>query len=309
MRNEFAQSLLKARAVDPAIVFITGDLGYLAFEEMQRTFGPHFINAGVAEQNMVSMAAAMAHEGFRTWVYSISPFVTLRPYEQIRNDICLHSLPVKLVGNGGGYGYGIMGATHHNLEDIGAMRLLPNMRVYVPFTAADVEGAVGMMRQDSAPNYLRLNIGAKIDDAVGPFSQWRRLRKGSRATVIGTGPVLENICNMPGSEDLEIWLVGIFPIAPLPALLIQSVNQTGRLITIEEHAPQCSMAETMALHLMNQLSVPVRILPLTASGYPSGRYGDQGFHQSEVGLRGKLLHEQVERFLSQPAHSRLANVT
>ena len=78
----------------------------MALEKVQEKYGERFINAGVAEQNMVTVAAVMAHEGFVPFVYSISPFVTLRPYEQIRNDVCLHNLPVKIVGNGGGYGYG-----------------------------------------------------------------------------------------------------------------------------------------------------------------------------------------------------------
>ena len=74
----------------------------MALEKVQGKFGEKFINAGVAEQNMVTVSAALAHEGFIPWIYSISPFVTLRPYEQIRNDVCLHNLPVKIVGNGGG---------------------------------------------------------------------------------------------------------------------------------------------------------------------------------------------------------------
>ena len=148
------------------LVFITGDVGYLAVEEIARTYGERFINAGIAEQNMVSLAAGLAHEGHLPWVYSIAPFVTFRPYEQIRTDVCLHKLPVKLVGNGGGYGYGIMGATHHALEDVGAMRVLPNMRLYVPLTAADVGQVVNLMAQDPLPNYLRLNTAARIPGEV-----------------------------------------------------------------------------------------------------------------------------------------------
>ena len=91
-------------------MFITGDVGYMAVEEIAKAYGERFINVGIAEQNMVSLAAGLAREGHLPWVYSIAPFVAFRPYEQIRTDVCLHRLPVKLVGNGGGYGYGIMGA-------------------------------------------------------------------------------------------------------------------------------------------------------------------------------------------------------
>ena len=135
MRDEFARTMVALSRKRNDLVFITGDVGYLAIEPIAEAYGDRFINAGIAEQNMVSLAAGLAREGHLPWVYSIAPFVAFRPYEQIRTDVCLHRLPVKLVGNGGGYGYGIMGATHHALEDVGAMRVLPHMRIYLPLVS------------------------------------------------------------------------------------------------------------------------------------------------------------------------------
>ena len=92
--------------------------------------GSRFINAGVSEQNMVSVAAGLARSGLRPWTYSIAPFLYARPFEQIRNDVCFHHLPVILVGNGGGYGYGVMGSSHHALEDYGCLlTLTPHARI------------------------------------------------------------------------------------------------------------------------------------------------------------------------------------
>lgn len=297
MRVEFAQAIINAFDKNDNLVFITGDLGYMALEKVQEKFGEKFINAGVAEQNMITVAAALAHEEFIPWAYSISPFVTLRPYEQIRNDVCLHNLPVKIVGNGGGYGYGIMGATHHNIEDIGAMRILPNMRVYVPFTVSDVEQAVQQMIADKTPNYLRLNMGAKISYPVAPFAQWRKIKDGTKGVVVGTGPVTENIINSPLADDLEVWVVSVFPIIELPAELIASVNATQKLITIEEHNGECGLRETLSYHLMNRLTSNIKILSLSANGYPSGKYGDQKFHQAENNLGGEGMERQLAAFL------------
>lgn len=297
MRVEFAQSIIDSFDKKPNLVFITGDLGYMALEKVQQKFGERFINAGVAEQNMVTVAAAMAYEGFTPFVYSISPFVTLRPYEQIRNDVCLHNLPVKLVGNGGGYGYGIMGATHHNLEDIGAMRILPNMKVYVPFLATDVEQAVDHMLSNTQPNYLRLNVGAKIPQAVGPFSAWRKIKDGTKGVVIGTGPVLESLCNSPLADELEIWVLSILPIADMPAELVASINKTGKLITVEEHYGECGLRETISFHIINKLDRGIQMLSLSAGGYPSGKYGDQKWHQAENNLSGEGLIKSLTSFL------------
>ncbi len=297
MRVEFAQAMINAFDKNENLVFITGDLGYMALEKVQEKFGEKFINAGVAEQNMITVAAALAHEGFIPWTYSISPFVTLRPYEQIRNDVCMHNLPVKIVGNGGGYGYGIMGATHHNIEDIGAMRILPNMRVYVPFTASDVEQAVGQMIADKSPNYLRLNMGAKINYPVAPFAQWRKIKDGTKGVVVGTGPVTENILNTNLADDLEVWVLSVFPITQLPNELISSINATQKLITIEEHNGECGLRETLSYLLMNHLTSNIKILSLVASGYPSGKYGDQKFHQAENNLGGDGLMKELNAFL------------
>lgn len=298
MRNEFAQAVIDANRQHGNLVFITGDLGYMALEKVQQAFNERFINAGVAEQNMVTVAASLAYEGFVPFVYSISPFVTLRPYEQIRNDVCLHNLPVKIVANGGGYGYGIMGATHHAIEDIGSMRMMPNMRIYVPFLATDVAPAVDAMIADKRPNYLRLNIGANINCNIAPFAQWRKIKNGDKGVVIGTGPVIENICNSDFAADLEIWVMSIFPVADLPADLITSINATRKLIIMEEHNGECGLRETISYHVMNQLTASIKILSLSAAGYPSGKYGDQKWHQNENGLGGELMEQKLDAFIS-----------
>ena len=299
MRNEFAQSIINAKSENNNLVFITGDLGYMALEKVEQTYGEHFINAGVAEQNMVTVAASLAYEGFVPFVYSIAPFVTLRPYEQIRNDVCLHNLPVKIVGNGGGYGYGIMGATHHNPEDIGALRMLPNMRIYVPLVAEDVEQCVQQMIADKNPNYLRLNLAAKFSFPVPAFAQWRHLKQGDNAVLIATGPVLQNITELDEAtlSGLDIWNLSVFPVKEIPAALIENIEQTGKVIFMEEHYGEGGMRETLSYHLLSSLSKPVQVLSLSAQGYASGKYGSQKWHQEENGLSGKLFTDNIAGFL------------
>lgn len=141
MRAVLTQTLV-AHARESDFVFLTGDVGFMALEPLRDAAGQRFINAGIAEQNMVSVAAGLAHAGLKPWVYSIAPFVYARAFEQIRNDVCLHDLPVFLVGNGGGYAYGVMGPTHHALEDYGTLLGLPNLRVYVPAFRDDVPKAI-----------------------------------------------------------------------------------------------------------------------------------------------------------------------
>jgi transketolase len=298
MRDDFARAMIALRQQREDLVFITGDVGYMALEEIAAAYGERFINAGVAEQNMVSLAAGLAREGQQAWVYSMATFVALRPYEQIRTDVCLHKLAVKLVGNGGGYGYGIMGPTHHALEDVGAMRVLPNMRVYVPLTAADVSEVVSAMARDPRPNYLRLNNGAEIPGKVPPFAPWRKLKTGAKCVLIGMGPVLGNLYALGDHgllDDFEIWNVGILPFDEIPSDLLASIEQKQRLVIIEEHYRACGLAEALSYVLLKQGVCPRALVSLHAAGYPSGRYGSQRWHQEESDLAGPDLRLQLER--------------
>jgi transketolase len=300
MRDEFARAMLALHGKRSDLVFITGDVGYMAVEGIAEAYGERFINAGVAEQNMVSLAAGLAHEGHLPWVYGMAPFVVFRPYEQIRTDVCLHKLPVKLVGNGGGYGYGIMGATHHALEDVGAMRVLPNMRLYLPLTAADVPEVVNAMAQDPSPNYLRLNAGAEIPGEGPPFAPWRKLKAGRSCVVIGMGPVVGNLFEMSDQallDDLEIWSVGLLPLDEIPADLIASLEEKQRLVVVEEHYRACGLAEAVSYLLVKDAVCPRAFASLHAKGYPSGRYGSQRWHQEESELAGRALRSRLERIV------------
>jgi transketolase len=292
MRAEFALAMIALFQKRRDLVFITGDLGYMALESVAKTYAERFINAGVAEQNAVSVAAGLAREGHLPWVYGLAPFLVLRPYEQIRNDLCLHRLAVKLVGNGGGYGYGIMGATHHALEDVGAMRALPNMRIYVPLTGADVDPVVNLMAEDPLPNYLRLNTATEILGEVPDFAPWRRIKQGRRCIVIGMGPVLGNLYAMGDQDlldDIEIWSVGMLPIDDIPAELAASIGEKQRVVTIEEHYGSCGLGDALSHLFMTRAVLPQSFSCLHAAGYPTGCYGSQRWHQTQSGLAGQAL--------------------
>lgn len=282
------------------LVFLTVDLGYLALERVAQTFGERFINAGVAEQNAVSLAAGLARTGHLPWVYSMAVFSVMRPYAQIRDNVCLQNLPVKLVGNGGGYGYGIMGATHHALEDIGAMRVLPNMKIYVPLVAADVPEVVSEMATDPSPNYLRLNSPAELPEPIPAFAPWRRLKRGRGCVVIGTGPIIQSLyeLNNPALfDELEIWSVGRFPLEAIPDELASSIGERRAVVSLEEHYRACGLGEALSCLFLTSGVIPKSMTCLHAAGYPSGRYGSQRWHQVESGLRGSALASRLEGVL------------
>lgn len=163
MRKIFAQAVISACNTTETF-FLTGDLGFMALEDVREAFGDRFVNCGIAEQNMISVAAGLAREGFKVFVYSIAPFIYARAFEQIRNDVGFSHLSVCLVGNGGGYGYGHMGPTHHALEDCAAMAAL-GLRTLAPAFDADIPDAVSDW---TGPTYLRLGLEVLPDGFTPP---------------------------------------------------------------------------------------------------------------------------------------------
>ena len=189
----------------------------MALEPLQEALGRRFINAGVAEQNMLSVACGLAIEGMNSWVYSIASFCYTRPFEQIRNDVCQHNLPVKLVGNGGGYAYGAMGGSHHALEDYGVLLTLPYIRAYVPAFAEDVPVVVDLLQDIDHPAYLRLGRSEKPNNAETiPYAPWRKILCGDGMPIVLVGPIAgaywEHCVTLEKEQRPELWVLGELPV-------------------------------------------------------------------------------------------------
>jgi transketolase len=290
-----------ALAAREPFFFLTGDLGFMALEPLEKALGARFINAGVAEQNMVSVAAGMALAGGKSWVYSIAPFCYARPFEQIRNDVCLNRLPVRLVGNGGGYAYGSMGATHHALEDYGVMLTLAGMRAYIPAFAADLEPMVRALSERAEPAYLRLGR-SELDDerALPPYAPWRRLQQGEAGVIVVVGPIAGGLWQATRDraplERPALWVVseleGNAPLTP-PTALLDAIAAAPALGVVEEHVAQGGFGQ----QLLHALALLGRKLPALvhahAQGYPSGRYGSQRWHRRECGLDVPTILERM----------------
>ena len=300
MRAEFVQAVLESADREPDLVFLSGDLGFMALEPVRTKLGERFVNAGVSEQNMVSVAAGLAYRGFKPLVYSIAPFAVLRPLEQIRNDVCMHGLSVKIVGNGGGYGYGIMGATHHALEDVAVLRTMPTMRVHVPVTSPDVGAAVSAMLAEPGPAYLRLNLAAKIEfEGDATYAPLRRVRRGNAGTVVCLGPLAGEVVKAlgeDGSPSPSVWALARFPFGELPPALLEELEVTRKCLVVEEHLASGGAGEALAIALLRAARGPIRFEHLHARGYPSGRYGSQRWHLEESSLAGPSLAKALRDF-------------
>lgn len=304
MRKEFAQWIEHFGRRESRLIFLTGDLGYGALENVQAALGPRFVNMGVSEQNMVSVAAGLARQGLQPLCYSIAPFAVFRPYEQIRLDVALHRLPVKIVGNGGGYGYGIMGASHHALEDLAVLSCLPNFTCVIPLCNSDVAAAGEALFGYSGPGYLRLGLGLWPDalGALPAFSPTRRLvaatNNPARLTVVGMGPIL--LGALPWLKETgrcDVFAVSQLPLPELDARLRASVAASGQLLVLEEHAARGGLGEHLTT-LLAKTGTPFRLHHHHAQGYPTGGYGSQAFHQKQSGLDFPSVQASVARLIN-----------
>ncbi len=252
MRDAFLSSLTSMAESDDRIALLTGDLGFGVVEKFGNKFPDRFWNCGVAEQSMISIAAGLAKAGMRPFVYSIANFPTFRCLEQIRNDVCYHNLPVTIVSVGAGLGYGTLGYTHHGIEDIAAIRPLPNIAVYSPSDPIDVTHALSRIVENSSPAYLRLGkngepeITATTGNAIlGNVSE---LTSGCSLTILVSGGVTDNCLKV--AEELkesgfEIQVISITQLEPLNFEFLRNSISSPQVLVVEEHVKRGGLASAL----------------------------------------------------------------
>lgn len=243
MRDAFIHRLTEAAEKDKRIYLLTGDLGFSVFEEFRKAFPGRFINSGIAEQNMMSVASGLSKAGKIPVVYSIIPFTVLRCLEQIKIDICYQRADVKIVGIGAGCAYGALGITHHATEDIASLRCMPNMTILSPCDPFETQGCLDLALNTKGPFYLRLgkNKEAKVYVRhprlrIGGLNT---LKKGGDAVIFTTGSVASRALearNILESKGIKAEVVSVYSVKPIDKQgILRRAKLTGRVVTVEEH--------------------------------------------------------------------------
>ncbi len=306
MRTAFIQTLYRLAQADSRINLIVGDLGFGVVMDFARNFPAQFLNVGVAEQNMTGIAAGLALSGKTVFTYSIANFPTLRCLEQVRNDVCYHNANVKIVPVGGGLAYGALGATHHATEDIAILRALPNMIVVAPGDPLEAELATAAVAAWSGPCYLRLGRagepGVHSGDVDFQLGKAIRLREGGDVTLIATGSMLYNtmaVAESLATHGIQARVLSMHTIKPLDvAALLDAVQETTALVTIEEH----SLIGGLGGAVVEALADAGAFVPVKRIGLPPKfilEVGDQQYLWNLTGLSIKGILRTVEEFLSQ----------
>lgn len=299
MRNAFLATLLEQAAHDESLWLLCGDLGFSVLEPFMRAHPQRFINVGVAEQNMIGVAAGLALAGKNVFTYTIGNFAFMRCLEQIRNDVCYHNLNVTIVAVGGGFAYGSLGYTHHAVEDIAMLRTLPNLHVVAPGDPAEVITATRGLVKRNGPAYLRLGRGGEKTIHPQPpefaLGQAIVMEKGSAATILtsaGTLDIAYEAVQQLRAAGADVGLVSMPTLSPFDAHCLREVSRATRaIITIEEHGKgglAAIVAEQLMLH-----GYQGAFRALYAALPPAKEAGDRNWQRQRQGLTVEKLIEMV----------------
>ena len=275
-RNGYGEGLLEAGKKNKDVVVVCADLSESTRSEyFQKKFPERFVEVGVAEQNMASLAAGMALAGKVVFISSYAVFSPGRNNEQIRTTIALNDVNVKIGGAHAGVSVGPDGATHQALEDIALMRVMPNMKVLYPCDAEEARKATAAAASINGPVYIRLARAATplITTKKTPFHIGRAevFSEGKDVTIIASGPLVHEALKAAKTMNNSAEVINLHTIKPLDAkTILRSVKKTGCVVTVEEHQKAGGMGSAVVEMLAENYPVPVEMIGV------KDRFGESG---------------------------------
>jgi transketolase len=304
MRNAFAQQLTSLAEEDQRLVLLSGDIGNKLFDKFKSVDSERFYNCGVAEANMMGVAAGMALSGLRPVIYTITPFTTTRCFEQIRVDVCYHHVPVIIVGTGSGLSYAELGPTHHSLEDMAILRTLPGMQVLAPCDATELGLLLQEALKQDNPVYIR--IGKKGEPAIHQtppkvqIGQSIVVREGTDITLLAAGTIMSEVlkaAELLKENNISAEVVSFHTIKPLDETYLHRAAERFKLmVTIEEHGVIGGFGSAVA----EWRAATDAQIPLLSLGTPDEfmhKIGSQAYAQKIYGLDAPSLAARVRKRL------------
>ena len=307
MRDAFVRALTREMAADPRVVLITGDLGFGVLRPIWDQFPERIVNAGIAEQSMVSLAAGLSATGRKVVVYSIGNFPTLRPLEQIRNDCAYHGADVKIVCVGGGFVYGSLGMSHHATEDMAALRAIPGITCFTPGDPAETEAVVPVMFRTEGTCYLRLGRGNEPHAHDGPVEGWVfpkaiRCREGKDIALLSAGGILAEVrkaAEMLAARGMEAEVLSFPCIKPIDREAILAAASGHRhMITVEEHTVLGGFGGAVC-EVVAEAGIPCRVHRMGLQDTFAAVVGDQAYLRRIYGINGEAVAEKAAALINE----------
>lgn len=302
MRNAFADEVTQLAKSDPRVVLLSGDIGNRLFDKLRSQSPRQFMNCGVAEANMMGVAAGMGLCGLRPVVYTITPFTTTRCLEQIRVDVAYHESPVIIVGTGSGLSYASLGPTHHSLEDFAIFRAIPNLQILAPWDAPSLRVLLRQALASGQPSYMRIGKKGEKDlalqEQVPAIGQGLRIRQGHDVCLLAVGTVAPEAltaADQLAARGIQAEVVLAHTVKPAPvALFDELLTRHHALVTVEEHSKTGGFGEALLSHVASRglarrievLGTPDEFLPVV---------GSQAFARSHFGIDASSVVAAAKR--------------
>jgi transketolase len=306
VRKAFIENLLTLASEDPNLWLLCGDIGYSVLEPFQEKFPGRYLNVGVAEQNMIGIAAGLAlSSDAHVFCYSIGNFTTLRCLEQIRNDVCHHNLRVTVTSVGGGVAYGSHGYTHQLIEDLAIMRALPHLAIAAPGDPFEAAAATRILAKHKGPGYLRLGkAGEEKVHLTAPSMALGKalvMKEGDGICLLSTGgmlPTAKRVTEALAAQNINCGLVSLPFIKPFPEKTVAALAARYPLLaTIEEHSVCGGLADLVG-RIIAEHGLPARLMSFAiGEDALEGKVGDQNYLRQCAGLDADSI---IKRLL---AHS------
>lgn len=300
MRDHFIRTLLELAKQDPNIELLTGDLGFGVLRPFWEALPDQFLNVGIAEQNMISMAAGMAMEGKTVFVYSIGNFPTMRCLEQIRNDCAYPGANVKIICVGAGFTYGALGMSHQATEDLAVMRALPGVTVFSPADSAEAEGVARAAVATAGTCYIRLGRGGEqpVREKALPFAvgKAQKVRTGSKVALFATGDIAQEAvraCDILEQSGLKATVYTFPTVCPIDTQTVLDCAQShSLLITCEEHDIRGGLGTAVA-EVLSEHPTAARLVRLGIGEEYCSLVGTQSYLRRHYGLTGEQIAGRI----------------
>ncbi|MFT5285783.1 MAG: transketolase [Planctomycetota bacterium] len=310
MRNAFIAELTEV-AEDPRIMALLADNGIIVYDNYLKQRPNQLLNLGIAESNLIGVAAGLASCGFIPVVYSIIPFLVMRPFEFVRDDICYQNLNVKLIGIGAGFAYSTLGPTHHGTEDVSLLACLPNLTILSPCDPRETRKAARAACEHDGPVYLRIGTGRNPEvyeaDYNYQIGKGVELRAGTDVTLISTGTILSEVmlaADQLEAQKISTQVINMHTLKPLDReLVLRAAKATGAVLTIEEHSTTGGLASLVASVLMESDESATRFACLGLKDRFCESYGPIEDLRKSLGLTSRDICTAAVQLLSKKRSS------
>jgi transketolase len=302
VRDAFSNALVRLALADPKVLLLTGDHGYALFDEFRKRCPDQYINAGIAEQNMVGMAAGLARVGFRPFVYGLAAFIPIRTVEQIKLDIAHDNLPVVLLGDGAGFVYSHLGTSHQSTEDIACTRAIPGLQVLSPADRFEMTACMDYAYATNSPVYLRMGKSDRGDVHASPINALQpgrllKVRDGraDRPSLIATGSMVRTAVDIAQNQNLSVWSAPTLKPLATDDVCAAARMSTG-LVTLEEHSVLGGLGAAIT-EITSELQ-PTRVLRIGIPDRFSEHCGTHAYLLREHGLDNNAVWQRINDFIT-----------